>query len=291
MGTQLSRAPGHEPTVTPEAPRPIAAREWRHAARPASLRGMELLVVGSGAAYPDKPGTASSCYVVSHEGATLCLDMGQGSFAGLAGRLEPAGLAGVVISHLHPDHFVDLVALRHYLRFEFDPPRRLRVIAPAGLAGRLDGVTGEEDFAGGSFEIEDRAEGQVRVGPFDIESRRVAHTADSFGTRVTFAAAPDGPALVYSGDCGRVADLAPLIRPGDVLLSEVAFGPGPVPVQDLHLDGAAVGRLAAETRVSRVLLTHLQMKRDPATTIAAVRAEYSGPVSLVIDGERVALSG
>jgi ribonuclease BN (tRNA processing enzyme) len=244
---------------------------------------MELLVVGSGAAYPDKPGTASSCYVVSHEGATLCLDMGQGAFAGLAGRLEPADLAGVVISHLHPDHFVEL---RHYLRYEFDPPRHLRVIAPAGLAGRLDGVTGEEDFAAGTFEFEDRVEGHIQVGPFDIESRRVVHTADSFATRVTLAAAPDRPGLVYSGDCGRAADLAPLIRPGDVLLSEVAFGPGPVPVPDLHLDGTAVGRLAAETRVSRVLLTHLQMHRDPVATVAAVRAEYSGPVSMVSDGEK-----
>ena len=252
---------------------------------------MELLVVGSGAAYPDKPGTASSCYVVSHAGSALCLDMGQGAFAGLAGRLEPADLAGVVISHLHPDHFVDLVALRHYLRYEFAPPRRLRVIAPAGLAGRLDGVTGEAGFAAGTLEIEDRGEGRVRVGPFDIESRRVVHTANSFATRVTLAAAPDGPALVYSGDCGRAADLLPLIRPGDVLLSEVAFGPGPVPVPDLHLDGAAVGRLAAETGPSQVLLTHLQMKRDPAATIAAVRAEYGGPVSLVSDGDRVAIEG
>ena len=117
---------------------------------------MELLVVGSGAAYPNRPGTASSCYVVLHDGAAICLDLGQGAFAGLAGRLEPADLAGVVVSHLHPDHFVDLVALRHYLRYELDPPSRLRVIGPAGLRRRLDGVTGESDFAAGTLEIEDR---------------------------------------------------------------------------------------------------------------------------------------
>lgn len=252
---------------------------------------MELLVVGSGAAYPDRPGTASSCYVVLDEGAAICLDMGQGAFAGLAGRLEPADLAGVIVSHLHPDHFVDLVALRHYLRYEFDPPRRVRVIGPAGLGRRLDGVTGESGFVSGTLAIEDRGEGHVRVGPFDIESRRVTHTTDSFATRVTLAAAADGPAIVYSGDCGRAADLAPLIRPGDALLCEVAFGPGPVPVPDLHLDGAAVGHLAAETRVSRVLLTHLQMHRDPAATLAAVRVEYAGPVSLISDGDRVTIAG
>ena len=252
---------------------------------------MELLVVGSGAAYPDRPGTASSCYVVLHDGAAVCLDLGQGSFAGVAGRLEPADLAGVVISHLHPDHFVDLVALRHYLRFEFTPPRRMRVIAPAGLRRRLDGVMGEPGFAAGTLEIEDRCEGHLQVGPFDMESLLVTHTADSFATRVTLATTADRPAIVYSGDCGRAADLAPLIRPGDVLLCEVAFGPGPVPVPDLHLDGAAVGRLAAETHVSQVLLTHLQMRRDPAATLAAVGAEYGGQVSLVSDGDRVKIMG
>jgi ribonuclease BN (tRNA processing enzyme) len=252
---------------------------------------MELLVVGSGAAYPNRPGTASSCYVIIYEGAMLCLDMGQGAFAGLAGRLEPADLAGVVVSHLHPDHFVDLVALRHYLRYEFHPPRRLRVIAPARLGERLDGVTGEAGFAAGSLEIEDRAEGHVEVGLFRVESVRVTHTEDSFATRVTLASAPDGPGLVYSGDCGRAADLSPLIRPGDVLLCEVAFGPGPVPVPDLHLDGAAVGLLAAATGASQVLLTHLQLNRDPAATLSAVRAEYSGVVALVSDGDRVAVQG
>jgi ribonuclease BN (tRNA processing enzyme) len=252
---------------------------------------MELLVVGSGAAYPDKPGTASSCYVVLHEGAALCLDMGQGSFAGLAGRMKPEDLAAIVISHLHPDHFVDLVALRHYLRFELEPPCRLRVIGPGGLGHRLDGVSGEPGFAAETFDIEDRLEGLITVGPFLVESRRVTHAGDSFATRVTLASAPGGPALVYSGDCGRAADLVPLVRTGDVLLSEVAFGPGPVPVPDLHLDGTSVGRLAAETGASRVLLTHLQMNRDPVATLAAVRTEYSGPVSLVGDGERVAIGG
>ena len=252
---------------------------------------MELLVVGSGAAYPNRPGTASSCYVVLHEAAMLCLDMGQGAFAGLAGRLEPADLAGVVVSHLHPDHFVDLVALRHYLRYEFHPPRSLRVVAPEGLGRRLDGVTGERGFAAGSLEIEDRAEGHVEVGPFRVESVRVTHTDDSFATRVTLAASPDAPALVYSGDCGRAEDLAPIIRPDDVLLCEVAFGPGPVPVPDLHLDGAAVGHLAAESGASRVLLTHLQVNRDPAATLAAVRAEFGGPVALVSDGDRILVAG
>jgi hypothetical protein len=40
-----------------------------------------------------------------------------------------------------------------------------------------------------------------------------------------------------------------------------------------------------------VLLTHLQLNRDPAATLAAVRAEYDGPVALITDGERLQVTG
>jgi ribonuclease BN (tRNA processing enzyme) len=250
---------------------------------------MELLVVGSGAAYPDRPGTASSTYVVTDGDDAICLDLGQGGFAGLAGRLDPSALLAVVVSHLHPDHFIDLVALRHYLRYEFDPPRRVLVVAPAGLAGRLDALLEEPGFTAAALDVEPRAEGVIQVGRFALESRLVTHTDESYAVRISLAGAPASPGLVYSGDCGRATDLAPLIRPGDTLLSEVAFGAGPVPVGDLHLDGPAVGELAAATAPARVLLTHLQMGRDPESTLAAVQARYPGPVTLVADGDTFAL--
>ena len=250
---------------------------------------MELTVVGSGAAYPDRPGTASSSYLLAAGESCLLLDMGQGSFAGLAGRTEPADLLAVVISHLHPDHFVDLVALRHYLRYEWDPPRRVRVIAPAGLTARLDGLAGEPGFTVAALDVGDRAEGRVALGPFTLESRLVTHAGESYAIRVTPAADPAAPGLVYSGDCGRAADLAPLVRAGDTLLVEVAFGPGPVPAGALHLDGPAVGWLAAATRPARVLLTHLQLRRDAEATLTAVRARYEGPVTFVRDGDRLVI--
>jgi ribonuclease BN (tRNA processing enzyme) len=95
---------------------------------------------------------------------------------------------------------------------------------------------------------------------------------------------------VYTGDCGRAEDLDALIRPGDTLLSEVSFGAGPVVPGAAHLDGPAVGALAARTGVGAVLLTHLQMGFDEAATIAAVVAVYGGSVALVSPGDRFAIS-
>ena len=122
-------------------------------------------------------------------------------------------------------------------------------------------------------------------GPFEVDAAKVRHTDDSYAFRVSTG----GVGLVYSGDCGHAEDLEPLIRPGDVLLTEVSFGPGPVPPGAAHLDGPAVGALAQRTGVGAVLLTHLQMGFDPAATIASVEASFRGGVSLVGPGTRVAV--
>jgi ribonuclease BN (tRNA processing enzyme) len=242
---------------------------------------VELIVLGAGPAYTDRPGATGASYLLRSGEAAILLDLGQGSFPALASRFEPSRLGAVFISHLHPDHFVDLVALRHYLRFEFSPPRRVTVHAPAGLAQRLDDLHAEPGFAAAALEIHDLAAGVTRSGPFEVEAVPVTHTAGSYGFRVT---AGRGRGLVYSGDCGRWEDLAGAVRTGDVLLAEASFGPGPVPEGALHLDGPAVGRLAAGTEPSRVLLTHIQMGFDRTATVDAVRAAFGGDVEVVDPG-------
>ncbi|MBI3744928.1 MAG: hypothetical protein HY264_00075 [Chloroflexi bacterium] len=69
-----------------------------------------------------------------------------------------------------------------------------------------------------------------------------------------------------------------------MLLVEASFGPGPVPEGAAHLDGPAVGRLAARTQPSRVLLTHVLPGRSGPSTVASVRESFDGPVELVAPG-------
>lgn len=243
---------------------------------------MRLTVLGAGPAYSDRAGSVGSAYLLSSGGRALLLDLGHGAFASLARRCEPSSLLAVVVSHLHPDHFVDLVPLRHYLRYEFEPGRRVRVIAPEGIAGRLDGLHDEPGFAAQALDVEALSEGTWTIGPFELEARRVTHSEESYGFRVSTGV---GHGLVYSGDCGVADDLLALIRPGDTLLSEVAFGPGPVPPGAQHLDGPAVAWVARRAGVASLLLMHLQMGYDPAETIASIRPAYDGPVGFVWPGE------
>ena len=242
---------------------------------------MELTVLGAGPAYTNQPGATGAAYLIRVAGASILLDLGQGSFPALAASLEPSTLAGIFISHLHPDHFIDLVALRHYLRYEFDPPRRVSVHAPAELGHRIDALHAEPGFTAATLDVLPLGSGRRHVGPFRIEAGLVTHTSESYAFRVSVEGSPG---LVYSGDCGDAADLEPLIRPGDTLLAEVSFGAGPVAPGAFHLNGPSVGRLAVASGVARVLLTHLQMGFDPAATLGSVTARFAGPVALVSPG-------
>lgn len=247
---------------------------------------LRLDVLGAGPAYTDRVGSTGAAYLVRSAATSILLDLGQGSFPRLAATLEPGTLDAVVVSHLHPDHFIDLVPLRHYLHWQRRPTGRVRVIAPAGLEARLDALHDEPGFCRAALDIEVLEPGERRIGDLSVEAARVTHTRDSFGFRVS-AAATDGTGLVYSGDCGRAEDLDALVRPGDTLLVEVSFGAGPVPPGAMHLDGPAIAALAGRTRPGRILLTHLQMGNDVDATLASVRTGYDGPLELVEPGTAV----
>ena len=275
--------------------------------RPAPGRPFGLTVLGAGPAYTNRPGATGAAYLVQAAGSALLLDLGQGSFPRLAAAVEPSTVDGVVISHLHPDHFIDLVPLRHYLVYEFDPPRRVRVAGPAGLAERIDALHASPGFTAASLDVEafptdshlsaaigDDAvarSAELRIGAFTVEARRVTHTADSHAVRVSLTDAPDAAGLVYSGDCGRAADLVPLIRSGDALLIEVSFGVGPVPAGAQHLDAPAVASLVRATRPGQILLTHLQMGFDGDEAMDVVRAATDVPIQLVEPGYRIWIGG
>ena len=247
---------------------------------------LRLDIIGAGPAFTDRPGATGAAYLVRHRGTAILLDLGQGSFPRLAGTIDPGTLDAILISHLHPDHFIDLIALRHFLRWGPRAPRRVRVFGPEGLGDRIDALHAEPGFSGAALDLEVLEPGLIEIGTVTIEVIPVTHAGRSFGFRLSTAG---GRGLVYTGDCGRAEDLDALIRPGDVLLAEVSFGPGPVPADAAHLDGPAVGSLAARTGVGRVLLTHLLMGFDEGDTVASARTAYGGPVTLVQPGDTFVL--
>ena len=221
---------------------------------------MRLTVVGPASAYSSKPGRTSSCYLVEHNSTAILLDLGQGSFAELWRYRSPGTLAAVFISHMHADHNVDLVALRHWVKFA-NAGLGPALFGPTDLRPRYNAFQVDPDFFD-DLEGATLDRGVSRVGDLAIQSGRVTHIPDSFAFRVSSG---DGPGLVYSGDCGVPDDLVPLLRSGDTLLCEAGFGahrdaPG------IHLTAAEAGWVATRGGAARLLLTHVLDGADPDET-------------------------
>ena len=153
-----------------------------------------LTVLGAGPAWSDRPGSSGASYLVRTATTAIVLDLGQGSFPRLAAALEPSTLDAVLISHLHPDHFIDLIPLRNYLAFQLQPPRSLRVVAAEPLATRMDALHDQRGFTATSLDCEPWPTAPFTIGDLTVEARRVTHTADSYGMRVAPASGP-GPGI------------------------------------------------------------------------------------------------
>lgn len=243
---------------------------------------MRLTVVGCAPAWSLAPGVASSCYLVEQDEGAILLDLGQGAFAELSRYRPPGSVDGVLISHLHPDHMVDIVPLRHYIKYGSAGASPPTVRGPAELRDRFGAFTGEpaflDDLPGQPLEP-----GAFELAGFTVEARRVTHIADSFAFRVTVAA--DGRGLVYSGDCADAGDLLPLIRPGDTLLCEAFYGAednaGP-----LHLTAGQAARAASAGGAGRLVLTHIRDTGDDGVAIAAAR-QFDGEILLGRPGLRL----
>ena len=102
---------------------------------------MELTVVGCSGSVPGPESPASSYLVrAPHEGRTfsLLLDLGPGAFGHLHRYLDPAELDAVALSHLHPDHCLDVCALYVAARYSATAPwPRIPLYGPTGTRARI----------------------------------------------------------------------------------------------------------------------------------------------------------
>jgi ribonuclease BN (tRNA processing enzyme) len=242
-----------------------------------------IIPVGVGAAY-GRVGEAQSCHLVRAGGCTICLDLGAGALGLLQAHVRPEDLDLIVISHLHPDHFIDLLALRVYMVWGPGAGRRLRVVGPPGLRERLAAL-GEEglDAAFAFEELTGPAPVTVLAPGLEIRHCEVPHLPPTYATRIDAG----GRGVCFGADCAPNDALAELARDVAVLVTECSFGTGPIPGGAAHLNAEAAGAIARAARAGQLLLTHCLPEWDLDAS-AAVAARASGcPVAAARSGQAV----
>ena len=253
---------------------------------------MQLTVIGSSGSVPS-PMSAASCYLVTSNEGRIVLDLGHGALGPLQAAADVSSLSAVIISHLHPDHWIDLTALLVLLRH--GPVRRtapLPLYGPAGLSARIAAASTGDPSADLSdvFEFHRLGSGrEIIVDGFAVTPATVAHPGESYAFRVSDT---HGRVLAYSGDTAECESLVALARGCDLALFEASYvepdsGPEPT-VAALHMSAAAAGRSANRAGASALIITHTVDWGDDGTghtrELAQAAKHFAGPISLAVPG-------
>ncbi|MGZ4626528.1 MAG: MBL fold metallo-hydrolase [Kineosporiaceae bacterium] len=247
---------------------------------------MRLTVVGCAGSFPS-PESAASCYLVEaddEQGRTwrIVLDLGSGAVGPLQRYAPLDSLDAVFLSHLHPDHYIDVCALyvaRHYAPGG-PPSGRLPVHGPAGTAERIrQAYGGDPAGVALTFDVGELADGTpVRIGPLTVTPYRVEHPVEAYGLRVERQAGRRTEVIAYTGDTDACDTLLPLAKGADVLLAEASFQEDRDHARGVHLTGLRAGRVAADAGCRRLVLTHVPVWTDPDVVVAEARSVFPGPV-------------
>ena len=249
---------------------------------------MDIYLLGTGTSVPVKNHSPAGL-LVHAVGQNLLLDIGPGTLA----RLELSSttydqLDALLLTHLHPDHSLDLATLLQVFNY-----------APGTERERPFAITacqGSQDFLQRLFSLYPELEPekyqlQVRqvyrdeffIGNLKIQSAPTGHTPHSVAYRLE----DDVHSMVYSGDASRYGELAGLAQAADILVCECSFPEG-WETQD-HLTAEDVGILAAQAEVKSLVLTHLYPQALAADVLAQVRKHYHGEMQVAVDGLHLVL--
>ncbi|MEY9875429.1 ribonuclease BN (tRNA processing enzyme) [Streptacidiphilus sp. MAP12-33] len=243
---------------------------------------MKLTVVGSSGSFPSAE-SACSCYLVEADGFQVVLDMGNGALGALQRHTGLYDVDAVVLSHLHPDHCVDMCAYYVARNYRVEGcPDPIPVFGPSGTAARLARAYDMDEDPGmkGVFDFRDLREGSFELGPFTVTAAQVAHPVEAYGFRIEHG----DRSFVYTGDTGPCRQLVDLARGTDLLLSEAAYTHGKEEFVDVHLNGRQAGELATVAGARRLVLTHIPPWTDPERNATDAAEAYDGPVELARPG-------
>jgi len=251
---------------------------------------VRFTVLGRSPAIPN-PGEACAGYLVQGGSTRVMVDIGPGTVAQLLRLCNPTELDAIVISHMHTDHFLDLVTLRYSFPWKDEINPKLRVFLPPGATAQMEHVArgaGLPDYFARSFAfIEHDGAAALEIGDLRLEPTPTVHFVPTWGFRVTArASSGDGArTIAYSADSSPTPNLDVLADRADLFICEAALrkvtDDAPPPERRGHLVPSEAGEVAQRSRVGRLVLTHLPVNSDGGQwAVSDAATTYEGPVEL-----------
>lgn len=233
---------------------------------------MDLIVLGCSGSYGAPAGGACSGYIVRDGATTIWLDCGNGTFPRLQEHIAVEDLSAVVITHLHPDHCVDLYSLHVLVRYGSDMAN-VPVFAPPEAEHHLGALVSDWGDAFAWHTLDDGA--NATIGDLRLQFSRTDHPPPTYAVEIADA----DKRFVYTSDTGPGWSVDAFAPGADLVLSEATY------VHDhrtspIHLSAREAGEAARAANAHRLVLTHLWPQTDPLTSVEEGSEAFGAPVTL-----------
>lgn len=183
------------------------------------------------------------------------IDCGTGAVGALQRADALLDVDAVLLSHLHADHCLDLVAWYYTRYYHPDGPRpTVPVYGPQGSAERIAKAFDDVPMGlSSTYDWRLAKAGHMEIGPFDIELAAMRHPIESLGMRII----ADGKTFAYSSDTAECEALPAIARDADFLLSEASWQHDCPHPDGVHMSGIEAAQMANRAGAGRLLLTHV----------------------------------
>lgn len=238
---------------------------------------LELTVLGCCGSYAG-PGGACSGYLVTGGEASVWLDAGPGTLARLQEHVSLTELTALVLTHEHPDHWLEVPVLRNALQY-FAERINFPVFSNVAVHQRAEELIGREELQHVFDWTVVTPDSVVRIGGQTWTFSETDHYVPTLATRVEV----DGRSIGFSADTGpgwSMAELGPL----NLALVEATYARRAGKEGILHLTAEEAGVTAAEAGVDQLVLTHQAPGEDAELHRSLAAAAFDGPIRVAEPG-------
>ena len=245
---------------------------------------LSITVLGSSGSYA-APGNPCTGYLLRSEGATVLLDCGPGTLGPLQAAIDLADLDAIVLTHSHPDHWMELPVMRNVFSY-FTVRDHLPVYGTAETKELNDAVTISGRAETFDWTTIDRTS-RFSIADQDWSFTLTDHPVETLGPTVVV----DGKTFVFTSDSGPGWDFGYVDVDGPIELALMdashtsEFENQSIP----HMSAREAAVRAKEAGVKRLVITHLVPGSDPEAHRAEAEAAYGGPVEVALPGNTFTL--
>ena len=259
---------------------------------------MRLTVLGKSPSWQDAGGACSG-YLIEEGDTSVLVDCGNGVFAKLRERMDYVDLDAVVISHLHSDHFLDLVPYSYALTYAprqqpvpvdrwpgTDYPARPVLHVPPGARDvfrRVVGAWGNDDLIENAFKLReyDAAE-QIEIGPIRISFQAVPHFTETFA--MSISSTNGSGRIIYGADSSPTEALEEFAKDADLMLVEATLPRPERSGMRGHLTPREAGEHGKAAGVRKIVLTHISDELDTLWARNEASDAFGAPVEVAREG-------